>query len=221
MTNKDFIIEYISDVKNGVPIYIADLAAKLAEKDGIDERKARAAVGVAMKRIIDQGLCPGLRIYQKGIYYLAEETPFGETGINKELLIRDKYLTPDIGYETGYAALYHFGLTTQMPGERVLVTNRVKKCQRLDKELGVYVRPPKVKVTAKNKNYLQVLDVLELMGKAPVDHDDSYGRMADILIQYDLKYSVLLALAEHYYPQNTIFQIAHTATAMERERECL
>ncbi|MCC8127471.1 MAG: hypothetical protein LIO92_08745 [Clostridiales bacterium] len=215
MTNKDFIMDSISDISIGVPIYISDLAAKLAEKDGIDEKKASAAVSVAMKRIMDQGLCPKLRIYQKGIYYLAEETPFGETGINKELLIQHKYLSPDIGYETGYAALYHFGLTTQMPGERVLVTNRAKDCQRLDETLGVYVRPPKVKVTAKNKDYLQVLDVLELMEKAPVDNSDPYGRVADILIQYNLKYSMLLALAEHYYPQNLIFQIAHTATAAE------
>lgn len=218
MTNKDFIMECISGVKTGVPMYTADLAVKLAEKDSIDERKARAAVSVAMKRILDQGLCPKLRSYQKGIYYLAEETPFGETGINKELLIRHKYLAPDIGYETGYAALYHFGLTTQIPRKRVLVTNRVKECQRLDEALGVYVRPPKVKVTAKNKDYLRVLDVLELMEKAPVDNGDPYGRMADILIQYNLRYSKLLALAEQYYPQNTIFQIAHIATAMEEVR---
>lgn len=215
MTNKEFIIDNIRDINTGVPIYISDLAAKLAEKDGIDEKKASAAVSVAMKRIMDQGLCPKLRIYQKGIYYLAEETPFGETGINKELLIQHKYLSPDIGYETGYAALYHFGLTTQMPGERVLVTNRAKDCQRFDETLGVYVRPPKVEVTAENKDYLQVLDVLELMEKAPVDNSDPYGRVADILIQYNLKYSMLLALAEHYYPQNLIFQIAHTATAAE------
>lgn len=43
----------------------------------------------------------------------------------------------------------------------------------------------------------------------------------DFIIEYDLKYSVLLALAERYYPQNTIFQIAHTATAMEGVGECL
>lgn len=218
MTNKDFIIDYIGDIKTGVPIYISELAMKLAEKNGIDEKKASAAVSVAMKRIIDQRLCPRLRIYQKGIYYLADETPFGETGINKEMLIQHKYLAPDIGYETGYAALYHLGLSTQMPGERVLVTNRAKDCQRLDEALGVYVRPPKVKVTAKNKDYLQVLDILELMDKAPVDNSDPYGRLADILIQYNLKFSVLLALAEHFYSRNTIFQIAHTASAMEGVR---
>ena len=218
MTNKEFIVECISDIKTGVPIYIADLAVKLAEKDGIDEKKASAAVSVAMKRIIDQGLYPRLRTYQKGIYYLTEKTPFGEMGINKELLIQHKYLDPDIGYETGYAALYHFGLTTQIPRERVFVTNRAKDCQRLDEALGVYVRPPKVTVTANNKDYLQVLDVLEFMEKAPVDNVNPYGCIADILTQYNLKYSMLLALAELYYPQNTIFQIAHTATAMEGVR---
>ncbi len=216
MTYKEFILDWISGIQPGVPIYIADVAMKLAEKEGIEERKARAAVSVAMKRILDQGLCPKLRMYQKGIYYLAEETPFGEIGINKELLIQHKYLTPNIGYETGYAALYHFGLTTQMPNKRVLATNRAKDGQRFDEALEVYVRPPKVKVTEKNKKYLQTLDAFELMGKAPIDHSDPYGRMADILMQHNLKYSLLLALAERYYPRNTLFQIAHTATATEK-----
>lgn len=215
MTNKEFIFDYISDTKTGVPIYISEMAVKLAEKDCMDEKKAGAAVSVAMKRIIDQGLYPRLRSYQKGIYYLTEKTPFGETGINKELLIQHKYLSPDIGYETGYGAMHHFGLTSQMPAERVLVTNKAKECQRFDEALGVYVRPPKVEVTKKNKDYLQVLDILELMEKAPVDNSNPYGQLADILIRQNLKYSVLLALAEGYYPQNIIFQIAHTAAAME------
>lgn len=215
MTNIEFVMDCMKKVKAGDPVYIAELAKKLTAKCGMDDKKSRAAISVAMKRIMDQGLCPNLRIYQKGIYYLAEKTPFGETGINKEMLIQHKYLTPAIGYETGYTAMYRFGLTTQIPGERVLATNRAKDCQRLDKALGVYVRPPKVKVTAQNKIYLQLLDVLELMEKAPVDHSDPYGRVADIMIQYNLKYSVLLALADCYYQQNIIFRIAHTAAAME------
>lgn len=39
MTNKEFIMDNIRDINTGVPIYISDLAAKLAEKDGTDEKK--------------------------------------------------------------------------------------------------------------------------------------------------------------------------------------
>lgn len=213
MTNKEYIIEYIKGCKTGTPIYTVDIAEKMAEDNKTNTNKAAAAVSVAMKRIIEQGIYPNLKVYQKGIYYLSEETPFGATGINKEQLIKRKYLSADNGYETGYTALYRFGLTTQIPVERVLVTNRARDGQRLDKSLGVYIRPPKVKVTAENKGYLQMLDVMELMVKAPVDNSNPYILLANILKQYKLKYGVLLAMAEKYYSKNAILQIARTAAA--------
>ena len=52
------------------------------------------AVSVACKRIMDGTMIPELRFYQKGIYYRVAVTPFGETGIDKEQLIEDKFLQP-------------------------------------------------------------------------------------------------------------------------------
>lgn len=72
--------------------------------------------------------------------------------------IADKYLLPDIGYETGLTVLHYMGLTSQMPRERVLATNAAKDCARMDKKLGIVIRPPKAPVTAENKDYLQMLE---------------------------------------------------------------
>ena len=99
-------------------------------------------------------------------------------GINKELLIQHKYVLPDIGYETGYNLLHRMGLTTQMPTERVFATNKARDCVREDKALGIFVKPPKTEITATNKMYLQFLDAVELMDRAPIDETDPYALLA-------------------------------------------
>ena len=58
-------------------------------------------------------------------------TPFGEVGINKEQLIADKYLLPNIGYETGFTVMHQLGLTSQMPRQRILAPNVREQIENL------------------------------------------------------------------------------------------
>lgn len=211
MTHTDFVREQLMGYGTGQPIYTGDLAVRLAGEYGLPNKEAAAATAVAMKRIMDDKAVPSLRFYQKGIYYLTAVTPFGETGIDKERLIADKYLLPDIGYETGYTVLYRMGLTTQIPRERCLATNRAADCVRIDKRLGVLVRPPKTKINGHNKLDLQFLDVLDLMEKAPVDTARPYGLLAEYIKRVGLEYGCLLSLAYRYYNKKTILQLARVA----------
>ena len=213
MTYIEFVTDCLKNEKPGNPIYTADIAKCLAKEYGMEINKANAAVAVTMKRLIDSKQLDNLRFYQKGIYYLTFNTPFGEMGINKEALIQHKYLQPDIGYEAGYAIFNRLGLTSQIPNERILVTNKAKECIRADKKLDVYIRPPKVTVTKQNKLYLQILDVMELMDKAPVDADNPYEILAQYLCAHNIQYQKLLALADRYYGKNTICRLAHIAAA--------
>lgn len=212
MTYIEFVLEFLNNQIVGEPIYTANITKHLSEKYNIDLNKASAAVAVTIKRIIDSNKLDNLRFYQKGIYYLTVQTPFGELGINKETLIQKKYILPDIGYETGYTALHRLGLTTQVPAERVLATNKAKDCLREDKNLDIYIRPPKIMITKQNKRYLQLLDVIELIDKAPIDAENPYEILAKYLKMYDIEYQQLLAFAERYYNKNTIFQIARIAS---------
>lgn len=211
MTYAEFICSALTGLPTGQPIYSADIAAKLAAEYGLPPKEAAAATAVALKRIMDDETVPALRFYQKGIYYLTAVTPFGEVGIDKERLIADKYFLPDTGYETGYTVLHRMGLTSQLPKERCIATNRAADCARMDRKLGVLVRPPKTTVNKENKAYLQVLDVLELMDKAPVDAEQPYALLADYIHRAGLKYETLLSLADRYYSKKTILQLAHTA----------
>jgi hypothetical protein len=133
-------------------------------------------------------------------------------GINKYKLIADKYLADNEGYETGPAILHKLGLTSQMPKQRLLATNAAKGCMRIDKKLGVVVKLPKVKVTAENKAYLQILDVLDIMDDMPIDEKKPFLVIADHIKNQNLRYDRLLALASKHYNQKTVLKLAHTAS---------
>lgn len=211
MTYTEYIKSLLTLYQPGTPIYIANIADKLAKEFQLASKEATAATSVAIKRMMDNGTVTDLRFFQKGIYYRTIVTPFGEKGINKAQLIADKYILPDKGYETGLFLLHRMGLTTQMPREYVIATNLAKECARTDKRLGITIRPPKVAVNAENKAYLQILDVLELIEKAPIDAERPYEKIATHIQSSHLQYDRLLFLADNYYNHKTIIQLAHTA----------
>jgi hypothetical protein len=213
VTYVEYVLKELKIEQIGAPIYTGKIAKKMQKAFNLGPKAAAAATAVAFKRILDGKAMPDLRFYQKGIYYRTVETPFGERRIDKEQLIADKYLLPDMGYETGPALLHRMGLTTQMPRGRLLATNVAKDCMRTDKKLGVLVRPPKVKVTAGNKAYLQTLDVLDMMKGTPVDEKHPYLVVARHIEKHKLRYDVLLSLAGNYYNRRTVLELAHTASA--------
>ena len=146
-------------------------------------------------------------------------TPFGEMGIDKEKLIAHKYLNSNQGYDTGSGLLYKLGLTTQIPNERLIVTNAARECVRRDKKLNVCICPPKTKITADNKAYLQILDALEQMDHAPIDTEEPYQTLANHIQRLHLQYGTLLSLADQYYPQRTIMHLAHIAAKGDVKHE--
>lgn len=207
----EFVVAIINETKTGQPIYSKDLANRVAEAYNLNYDKAAANVATALNRILKQNLCDDLRCYQKGIYYRAIKTPFGEKKIDKENLINNKYIKDYEGYESGNLLLNHLGLTTQIPNERIIVTNYAKDCARKDTKLGVTIKPPKTRITKDNKDYFIILDTLNLMDDAPVDVENPYNIVIDFINKHKLKYQKLLAYAKRYYNQNTIMKIADTA----------
>lgn len=212
MAYQEYITRYINSKETGSPIYTSSLAEILANQNDMDIRKAEAAVSVVMKRLMDRNFISNLRCYQKGIYYKTAVTPFGEVQINKESLIYNKYLSNNRGYESGYMLLYKIGLTTQIPNERLIVTNHAKDCQRIDKALGVIIKPPKTTIDENNIKYFQILDVIDLLDKAPIDIENPYQIICNFIENNKLKYKTLLSLAYEYYSRSTIMKIARIST---------
>lgn len=202
----DFVCKALSEHEIGKPIYLHRISECMAKEYGIPYEKAADKVGVAYKRIMEMGLVPELRIYQSDILYRTTVTSFGECGIDREQLIYDKYLANDMGYETGLSILHKMGLTSQMPRERVMVSNEAGSYEKIT-ESGVVVHPPKVRINAENKNYFMLLDVLEILDDAPIDVSNPYEVIGEYMERLELDHQKLFELADNYYNHNTIMRL--------------
>jgi hypothetical protein len=193
------------------PILTVDIARNLAKARKMSEKQARAAVAVCMQRIIQKKEIANLHFYKNGVYYLAKQTVFGTTKIDNEKLIELKYLMEDNGYETGPLFLNKIGLTTLMPNMRYIATNIAKENTRVDRDLNIVLKKPRTQINRENKRYLQFLDVLDYMEKAPLDAKNPLAILVGFVQEYKLKYDKILALANRYYSERVIIKIADVA----------
>ncbi len=215
MTYVDYIRMLISDCEIGEPIFISDIAERLADEFAIEKKKAAAATSVVLQRLLKNDTIPNLCFYSKGIYYKALKTPFGQSNINKGKIIHKKYLEGNSGYFTDYKALYDMGLTTQMPAKTVIASNKARDCIRYDKALGVYIRLGKTDINENNKDYLQILDILTILKNAPAENGNPYVRLGEIIEEKGLDYRRLLAFADRYYSRSVLLELAHVAESAE------
>lgn len=103
--------------------------------------------------------------YEKGVYYIPTQTPFGKSLLNPRKVIERKYLVRGgeaVGYYSGITLQNQLRLTTQMPNIIELYTNnettRVREV--LVGKQKVLLRKARIKITASN---VAVLSFLELM----------------------------------------------------------
>lgn len=216
MTYMEFIEDYIKGIEYGNPIYTEDIVPEMAREYSLEDNKAAAAVSVAVKRIMDSESLPELRKYQKGIYYRTKPTIFGDVEIDTGKLIDRKYISPDKGYETGAGLFYRMGLTTHIPAMRYIATNVIRVGTRYDEKLEVTICPPKTTVTAENKRYLRVLDVLYQMDDIPYDAEHPYDIISGYVERCNLNYEMLLSYADMFYNQKTVIRLGHLAANKER-----
>ncbi|MHB8280388.1 MAG: hypothetical protein ACYDIA_22475 [Candidatus Humimicrobiaceae bacterium] len=209
--NMDFVMNAIKEYVVGQPILTADIARNLAKARNKLSKQARAAVAVCMQRIIQKEEIADLHFYKNGIYYIAKQTVFGTTKIDNEKLIELKYLIEDNGYETGPLFLNKIGLTTLMPNVRHIATNKAKENTRVDKDLNIVLKKPRTQINGENKRYLQFLDTLDYMEKAPLDAENPFVILAKFVQEYKLKYDKILTLANRYYNEKVIIKIAGVA----------
>ncbi len=209
--NMEFVTNAIKGYVAGQPILTADIAVGLAKARKMPGKQASAAVAVCMQRIIQKKEIANLYFYKNGVYYIAKQTVFGTTKINNEKLIESKYLTGDTGYETGPLLLNKIGLTTLMPNVRYIATNKAIDNSRMDRDLNIVLKKPRTQINGDNKRYLQFLDILDYMEKAPLDTENPLAILAGFVQEYKLKYDKILALANRYYSERVIIKIAGVA----------
>lgn len=148
-----------------------------------------------------------LKRFQKGIYYKAANTPFGNTHINKQCIIKAKYLNENnniIGYETGPSLMNNIGLTTQMPALTYIATNKARYHQVIN-DLQICIVKPVVFVREENYRYLQFLDILDNKFKVNIEADNYYGILRNLINKYNLSFEKLVGYAR-YYKNNDVYK---------------
>ena len=213
MTQIEFLTDIIKASQYGHPIYTKQLSASVAAKFGLEKKKADTATAVSMKRILERKLIPNLKYHQRGIYYLAKSTPFGDTPIDSNLLVFDRYLADDTGYESGLGELHVLGLTSQMPKRRLFVSNSAYGSTRIDKKNDIIIKPPRTTVHKGNKAYLQILDAIDLVDKAFIDAENPCKIILFYIKASNMDFAKLLALANNYYSRDVVLKLANIASA--------
>ena len=109
--------------------------------------------------------------FEKGVYYIPKETPFGPSVLNPSKVLEKKYIKSDIetfGYYSGYYLMNILGLSSQVPNVIEVYSNNESSKMR-DVKVGtqnVRLRKSRVNIT---KDNAAVLTFLELMNTVDVD----------------------------------------------------
>lgn len=134
------------------PIFLNDLKI-----DELSENAVRQSV----KRLVANGF---LERYDNGIYYIPKQGGvLGKSYLDPFLVIMRKYVksrTETFGYVTGISFVNQLGLTTQMPAEIEIVTNKESTNGRIVTvgNMKVRIKKPAVTVSDNNAELLQFLD---------------------------------------------------------------
>ena len=106
-----------------------------------------------------------IKRFEKGVYYIPKETPFGTSILNPSLVIEKKYVKSKFetfGYYTGQYLLNILGLSNQVPNIIEVCSNNEASKLRDIKVGTTNVRVRKARVTISKEN-VAVLTLLELM----------------------------------------------------------
>lgn len=161
MNCNDILIKYIDGCPYDEPIFIEEIKDyfKFYIEDNFD--KIFKNIYVYINRLVKDNK---LVQFIKGVYYKPLIGTFGYKLLDVNKVINKKYIR-DINGEKGYlSGAYLFnkiGLTTQIPKEMLIVTNECPNSNDYNnKNLGVTIRKPKIKINDDNYKYLQLFDVL-------------------------------------------------------------
>lgn len=140
--------------------------------------------------------------YLKGIYYRPRKTKYGTLSIDRDLLIKEKYIgeNQDKGYITGPDVWNKWGLTTQV-SNRKWISQNVSRTST-NENLKIFITKSKVEIRKENVKMLQFLDVIEQLNKIP---DTSNEKTLKKLIEI---YKVQLSV----YEKMNIFEFAEFYT---------
>lgn len=115
-----------------------------------------------------------IRRFEKGIYYIPKQTPFGASVLNPSKVVERKYIKSDseiYGYYSGCYLLNLLGISNQVPKVIEVYSNNESSKMR-DVKVGtqnVRVRKARVNITKENVAALMFLELMNVIDVSNLD----------------------------------------------------
>ena len=150
--------------------------------------------------------------FSRGIYYFAEETPYGKLGLFPSQVCRIKYVQKGpniIGFYSGLNLQNQLSISTQVPFTSEVTTNKVGRrvSIKIDNQRFNLI-PPRVKITNWNVATLKLLDVIEKISLGSFEKED-----IEILTRFIQKNRITKAKILkiiRVYPKDTLSKLQET-----------
>ncbi len=199
---KKNMTEYLDMLPQEAPVTTDMVTAYMTERTGEPEDKVRKTVNVNLARLEREGVVSRIT---RGVYCKRVKTPFGDYVPSKDM-IYGRWLVMDgdrvIGYETGLSLMNQIGLVSQMPRKKWIATNNYTL--PVPKDIGIKVQKPRATVTTENFKYLQILDMIDSMDRAPVDAAAPEEVLREKAENAGLLPDRLILYARKFYPTKTL-----------------
>ncbi len=175
------------------PIFSSEIVV-----DGISDVNVRRQ----LKKLTDEGV---IKRYDTGIYYLPTKSIFKSgSQLSPEKVIEGKYLKDKgelCGYISGLIFFNQLGLTTQVPMQYEVVSNKATSDYREASlaKARVIIRKPKVSVTKDNYKILQFLDMIKDIDEyAEVSGSEISDRLISYMKELQMRFSQLEPYLQYY-----------------------
>ena len=208
MNYSDYISGIIETIPTGVPIYTDTIVKTASEVIGVKIDEIKSNVNLNLKRLADN--CVIERI-QKGVYYKPKMTAFGKSKPPMELVIAEACIKRDadtIGYIGAETLLHSLGLTTLVPKNKVIVTNKHRV--KVPKEYHIVLKKPVTEVTDENIRYLQLIDAIAMLGTEYIDSENPAEIIIQTINKFELDKLTMIKIAKKYYPQRVFLAVLET-----------
>lgn len=211
--------EHISNAVENMPyecvIQTEDIAKKLAAEFELPYDKAKVLTNVKLKRMADKG---EIERVQRGVYCHIKQTVFGKvTPSIDEIVIKTLKIQDDkrIGYESGASLLNRLGLSTLLPRDIEITTNRYGA--KLPEDCRIVTCKPAVTVTDENWKLLQFIDLVSEMPNAHIDAENPEQLLRQYAKKQQLDTLMLIFTARKYYSPKVLIPLIDLFMEVEYE----
>lgn len=192
---KVIVEKFIDELKENEPIFIEDINDYVCEVyKKSDVIKIKKNINVIMNRLNNE---KKIKTFYKGIYYKPQKNIFGEMPLDKDKVIRKKYLEDKKGNIKGYisgAKLFNkLGLTTQVPNITEIVTNEATGINKYNnKKLNIIIKTPKIKLNNQNYLYLQLIEIIANKEKINIENKNYYEIIIKFIKENNLDFEKII-----------------------------